>query len=92
MARFHYIIYYYIGCAMKMNLENLTYILQTAEEGSRCIVYAAIARKIEGKGGSYMCHCSQFPVSQKARDKEFGENFFDFTRKLLAIEEFGKSK
>lgn len=64
--------------------------LQNTEEGSRTIVYAAIAPRVEGKGGSYLSNCVRVPVNSLAKDRNFLEKFFSFTCNLLDIKTFGE--
>lgn len=65
--------------------------MQTPEQGAIPIIYACLSMALEGKGGTYINNCRIFPTSENAYSIELQEKLFDFTNKLLKIEEFGKS-
>lgn len=77
-------------CRHSQRLLVLFFLFQNTEEGSRCIVYAAISPRVEGKGGSYLSNCVRVPVNPLAKDKAVRQKFFDFTCDLLKIKNFGK--
>lgn len=62
---------------------------KTPEQGSRCVVYAAIAPKLEGKGGSYLSNCVRAKVHPATIDYQRCERLFKFSCDLLNIEKFG---
>ncbi|XP_055382289.1 dehydrogenase/reductase SDR family member on chromosome X [Condylostylus longicornis] len=64
-------------------------LFKTPEEGSRTVVYAAIGRKLEGKGGTYLTNCVHARCHPDAKKPEKCEKFFKFSCDLLGIKEFG---
>lgn len=65
---------------------------KNTEEGSRTIVYAAIAPRLEGKGGSYISNCIRGYIAAQAKSKTKCERLFKYTCDLLKIEQFGKDE
>jgi len=61
---------------------------KTPEEGSRTVIYAAIAPKLEGRGGSYLSNCTLVKISSFAKDLSLGEKFFKYTCNMLDVEDF----
>lgn len=68
------------------------FLFKNPEEGSRCVVYAAIAPKLEGKGGSYLSNCVRVQVNPAAKSPEKCEKLFKFSCSLLNIDEYGTGK
>lgn len=68
------------------------YMFKTPEEGSRCVVHAAIGKKLEGRGGSYLSNCVRAQMHPAAKDPKRCEKFFKFCCELLGIEQFGTGK
>lgn len=64
-------------------------LFKTPEEGSRTIIYAAISPKLEGKGGIYLSNCTKMPTHSAVDRPEECKKLFDFSCKLLDIENFG---
>lgn len=64
---------------------------QTPERGSRTIVYGAISPDLEGNGGTYLSNCQVASTSGIVNDELQREKFFNFTRDLLKVENFGNS-
>lgn len=62
---------------------------KSPEEGSRTVVYAAISPNLEAKGGSYLSNCMTMSPHSAASDARECQKLFDFTCKLLKIENFG---
>ena len=55
-------------------------------------MYAAIAPKLEGKGGSYLSNCLYATSHKLAKNASECKKLFDFTCNMLKIKDFGKSK
>lgn len=64
-------------------------ILQTPEQGSRTVVYAAIHPKLEGRGGGYFSNCMVFPLNKYVKDPKKCEQLFNVTCEMLQIKDFG---
>lgn len=74
---------------MKLILKNF----QSVEQGARTIIFAAISRELEGKGGAYLTNCLiKTPVNELAYDDAECEKLFDYTCNMLKIENFGKDE
>lgn len=66
----------------------LLIILQTPEEGSRTVVFAAIHPMLEGKGGGYYSNCMRFPQHKLAKDRETMKKLFEVSCKDTQITDF----
>ena len=62
---------------------------QTTEEGSRSVVYAAIAPEIESNGGVYISNCRPSKMSKTAMNNAECRKLFSFTCDILGILNFG---
>lgn len=63
-------------------------LFKNPEEGSRTVVHAAIAKKLEGKGGNYISNCRIGKTHKLANDLIECEKFFRYTCDMLNIKEF----
>lgn len=66
-----------------------TWCFQTPSEGAITVVYASIAKSLQGKGGSYLSNCRIVPTANMCYSTKLQKKFFDYTNNLLKIEEFG---
>ncbi|XP_070490223.1 polyprenol dehydrogenase-like isoform X3 [Chironomus tepperi] len=64
-------------------------ILKTTEQGSRSIVYAAIAPELESNGGAYIFNCRPSKMCKTAMDVVECRKLLLFTCDFLGIKNFG---
>ncbi|XP_070490215.1 uncharacterized protein [Chironomus tepperi] len=64
-------------------------LMKTPEQGSRSVIYAAIAPEIESNGGVYITNCRPSKISKIAKDDAECQKLFSFTCGLLKIKNFG---
>lgn len=62
---------------------------QTADEGSRSIVYAAISKDLDYVGGDYVSNCQVTGTKRISDDLQLADKLFKFTCNMLKIESFG---
>lgn len=67
----------------------LPYIFKSPKRGAQSIVHACLSSDLEGKGATYISNCTVKPQIEKALDKELQKKLFDFTKKLVNVENFG---
>ena len=72
-----------VGEAMAAPILRL--LRKTPPEGAYTQVYAATAPELEGKGGLYLLHCEESPVSAGARDAVAGERLWKLSEKLTGL-------
>ncbi|KAJ8927134.1 hypothetical protein NQ314_020407 [Rhamnusium bicolor] len=72
--------------------QSMARIVNNAEQGAIPIVHACLSSKLEGKGGTYIHNCKVFPTSEMANSVELQKRLFDFTIKLLKINNFGMTQ
>ncbi|XP_058458923.1 dehydrogenase/reductase SDR family member on chromosome X [Malaya genurostris] len=63
-------------------------LFKNPEQGSRTIVYAAIAPELEGKGGTYLSNCRVMTCHRFWKNSVQCEKFFRFTCDTLGIKDF----
>lgn len=67
-------------------------LFKTPEEGSRSVVFAAIDPSIENEGGTYLSNCTLGPMHPDAKNFEKCKKFFDFSRDLVKVTNYGDGK
>jgi len=62
--------------------------LQTPEEGARSIVYAAVNKEIENKGGIFISNCKESPLPQQALIEETQKKLFQISLNQAQLDDF----
>jgi len=62
--------------------------LQTADQGATPIIYAAISKDIEQKGGIYISNCKEIAVPSLALKEELQEQLFKLSLKQVHLKDF----
>jgi len=72
-----------------INLQyNCTFVLQTPEAGAIPIMYAALDKSIENKGGIYISNCKEYPIAPLALKKNIQKQLFELSLKQAKLEDF----
>jgi len=58
---------------------------KTPLQGAYSSIYAAISKDLEGKGGLYLFHCKNIPVSKAALDDDANLKLWDLSAKLTGV-------
>lgn len=66
------------------------YSLQTPEQGSRSIFFAAISKDLNYVGGEYLSNCQITGAKGVSDNLELGLKLFKFSCNMLKIENFGE--
>lgn len=62
--------------------------LQTPDRGATPIIYAAVSKDIEEKGGIYISNCKEISVPPLALDEEVQERLFKLSLKQVHLKDF----
>ena len=70
-------------------MKNKTF--QTAEQGATPIVYAAVNKSIEKKGGIYISNCLESSVNPQVLDSESRDRLFKLSLEQVQLKDFFES-
>jgi len=62
--------------------------LQTPDQGATPIIYAAVSKNIEEKGGIFITNCKEFAVPPLALNKEVQERLLELSLKQVHLKDF----
>ncbi|XP_019873649.2 dehydrogenase/reductase SDR family member on chromosome X [Aethina tumida] len=78
------------GTPLKNYAPWILKLFKSPRQGAVPIVYTCLSKDLEGKGGTYIHNCRIHETSELAKSVELQEKLFNFTNKLLKIDDFGK--
>ncbi|XP_065344984.1 retinol dehydrogenase 12-like [Cloeon dipterum] len=65
-----------------------TLLFKSPAQGATPVLYAALAAEMEGKGGSYISNCAEYPVSDEAKNIEKQNKLFEVSCKDIGVNVF----
>ncbi|CAB3359999.1 Hypothetical predicted protein [Cloeon dipterum] len=65
-----------------------TLLFKSPAQGATPVLYAALAAEMEGKGGSYISNCAEYPVSDEAKNVEKQNKLFEVSCKDIGVNVF----
>jgi len=76
------------SCYCYCLIHIITCSLQTPEEGARSIVYAAVNKEIENKGGIFISNCKESSLPQRALVEETQKKLFQISLNQVQLDDF----
>jgi len=71
-----------------LSINLLTLLSQTADQGATTVIYAAISKNLEKKGGVYISNCKEMIVPSLALEEKVRKRLFELSLKQTHLENF----
>lgn len=62
--------------------------MQTPDQGATPVIYAAVSKDIEKKGGLYISNCKELATPPLARRKDIQQQLFELSLKQVHLKKF----
>lgn len=69
-------------------MHKIVRLLQTPSKGAVPIIYAALDKDIENKGGIYISNCRERPVATQALQKSIQDQLLELSLKQTKLNDF----